>query len=671
VTTGLRVTVVGGDPATRERCAAELRGAGLPVVISDKVPGAEAEADGVVLIVGGAGTRRDGAGALLDTVAEVRRARPRGVIVACLPRGQVEVLGAATASGADDVVLVPGGPGELVARVRAALAHAAARSAAVDAERFGAVMLAAGSLIRDGVDLEERLSDWLQSVCDAVSLNRGILLLCTDDEGGALLVGASDDASLNRVPLDLDRYPEVRACLESRSEIVIEDARSSALLGPWAELAATNGGESIVAVPLVESSRSIGALLLRSRLARPELSSRALEFLRSAAALLALLLRASGSLAALREQTRRTSLAKHESERRARSLERYRDFLESAPEGMFIVEADGTMLYVNRAVEQLTGYRRDGLEGRPIATLVHDSQRALLAERVALAASGYAAPEGEPEWFELDLETTSGERLQVSASTSAALAEIGAAVLSFRDVTVSRALEAELQKTKDFLERLIDSTVDGIVASDLRGRVILFNQGAARLTGFTADEVVGKIPVWKLYPRGQASSIMRALREASAKGAGRLEPSRVEVVGKDGALIPVSLTASMVYEGGREVATVGVVSDLREQLRIEERLAQAQEKLLVSERQAVIAELAGTTAHELNQPLTSVMGYSELLKKRMVPSDPHYRAIDTILREAERMAEIVRKIGRITKYETKAYVGATQIIDLEKSTGHG
>ena len=116
------------------------------------------------------------------------------------------------------------------------------------------------------------------------------------------------------------------------------------------------------------------------------------------------------------------------------------------------------------------------------------------------------------------------------------------------------------------------------------------------------------------------------------------------------------------------VATVGVVSDLREQLRIEERLAQAQEKLVVSERQAVIAELAGTTAHELNQPLTSVIGYAELLRRRMTSSDPHFRAIDTILREAERMAEIVRKIGRITKYETKAYVGSTQIIDLEKST---
>jgi PAS domain S-box-containing protein len=665
------VTVLGGDPAARERCAAELRGAGLQVAFGTPGEAGDGEGDGVVLVVGGGQARRDGAGALLDVVTETRRARPRSLIVACLPKGQVEVLGAATASGADDVVLVPGGPGELVARVRAAVAHAAARSAAVDAERFGTVMLAAGSLIRDGVDLEERLSDWLQAVCDAVNLHRGILLLCTDDDAGALLVGASDDAGLNRVPIDLDRYPEVRACLESRAEIVVEDARSSALLGPWAELAATRGGESIIAVPLVETGRSIGALLLRSRRARPELSPRALEFLRSAAALLALLLRASGSLAAVREQTRRTSLAKHESERRARALERYRDFLESAPEGMFIVEADGTILYVNRSAEQLTGYRRDGLEGRPIGTLVHEAQRALLADRISVAAAGYAAPEGEPEWFDLDLDTTSGERILVSASTSAALADVGAAVLSFRDVTVSRALEAELQQTKEFLERLIDSTVDGIVAADLRGRIILFNQGACRLTGWTAEEVVGKIPVWKLYPRGQASAIMRALRDGAGKRAGKLEPARLELVGKDGALIPVSLSASMVYESGREVATVGVVSDLRDQLRIEERLAQAQEKLIVSERQAVIAELAGTTAHELNQPLTSVMGYSELLKKRMVPSDPHYRAIDTILREAERMAEIVRKIGRITKYETKTYVGATQIIDLEKSTGHG
>ena len=65
------------------------------------------------------------------------------------------------------------------------------------------------------------------------------------------------------------------------------------------------------------------------------------------------------------------------------------------------------------------------------------------------------------------------------------------------------------------------------------------------------------------------------------------------------------------------------------------------------------------------------MGYSELLKKKMSPDDANYRAVDIILREAERMAEIVRKIGSITRYETKAYVGSTQILDLDKSTTDG
>ncbi|MFW5879011.1 MAG: histidine kinase dimerization/phospho-acceptor domain-containing protein [Myxococcota bacterium] len=82
----------------------------------------------------------------------------------------------------------------------------------------------------------------------------------------------------------------------------------------------------------------------------------------------------------------------------------------------------------------------------------------------------------------------------------------------------------------------------------------------------------------------------------------------------------------------------------------------------------MIAELAGTTAHELNQPLTSVMGYADLLRRRIAPTDPNYRAIDIVFRESERMAEIVRKIGRITRYETKDYLGKTRIVDLDRSS---
>jgi signal transduction histidine kinase len=100
---------------------------------------------------------------------------------------------------------------------------------------------------------------------------------------------------------------------------------------------------------------------------------------------------------------------------------------------------------------------------------------------------------------------------------------------------------------------------------------------------------------------------------------------------------------------------------------MEQRLAQAQEQILAQERQAIVAELAGAAAHELNQPLTSVMAYAELLKRRLDPDTAQYKASEVIFDEADRMAEIVRKIGKITKYETKSYVGRARILDLDRS----
>ena len=100
---------------------------------------------------------------------------------------------------------------------------------------------------------------------------------------------------------------------------------------------------------------------------------------------------------------------------------------------------------------------------------------------------------------------------------------------------------------------------------------------------------------------------------------------------------------------------------------MEARLTEAQEELRAREKQALIAELAGAAAHELNQPLTSVMGYAELLKRRLERDSAPYAAAEVIYNEAERMAEIVRKIGKITRYETKSYVGHARILDLDRS----
>ncbi len=228
-------------------------------------------------------------------------------------------------------------------------------------------------------------------------------------------------------------------------------------------------------------------------------------------------------------------------------------------------------------------------------------------------------------------------------------------------------LAEELRNTRDFLQRLIDSSVDAIIAADLTGRIIVFNKGAEAICGWAAEEAKRRLSVSDLYPDQNAREIMKKLR---ADPRGQLAVTRQDILTRSGERVPVNMTASIIYEGHREVATVGIFTDLRDRMELEQKLSSAEERLEESEKNAVIVALAGTAAHELNQPLTSVMGYAELLKRRLKEGDFAYRPVDIIYREAERMAEIVRKIGKITRYETKSYVGAARILDLDKASSN-
>ena len=217
--------------------------------------------------------------------------------------------------------------------------------------------------------------------------------------------------------------------------------------------------------------------------------------------------------------------------------------------------------------------------------------------------------------------TTSGDRITVSVASIGILSEHDAAIFSFRDVTLARELDRELRRTSEFLNRILNSTVDGIIAANMRGTILLFNQGAERICGYKASDVIGRMSVRKLYPPGIAREVMRLIRSAEHGGGGRLEPVRRHLLTADGQQVPVSISAALVLDDeGREIATVGIFSDLRERLHMEQRLASAQEKLAVSEKQAVAMELAGAAAHELNQPLTSVMGYAQVLLRKLGPA---------------------------------------------------
>ncbi len=504
---------------------AELNGAEFATLCRDHIGELPADAT-LLLVVGAAATvtsRRDGPGGLLDLVAAARKLLPAAVIVACIPRdgwpegtgGPADGIKGAIHSGADDVLVVPATVGTCAARLTSAARLLEAREAIERLDRYGSALGYIARGLEVPFDRPDGLPEILAQVCDAISWQRGALLVTSDEAGEIILVAASDPREPVRAALSLERYPEVRACLASRQPVFVDDTRTSTLLGLHAETAAMHGGLAILAVPVVAESDVVGVMLLRSATARPAFDGHALRFAQLAGVLLGLVLKSGGILDGLRDQTRRYTLAGFALERRSRALEQYRDFFESASDGMVVVDKEGAVLYLNRAAEQLSGYAREGLIGRALVDIVAAEQRESLLGVVRQVAAGV-----DLEVFDVQLITTSHEPMTVSMSSSAVLAEHGAAVLAFRDVTEARSLEAELQKTKDFLERLIDSTVDGIIAADLQGQVMIFNQGAARLYGHVPEDVIGRITVKQLYPDGVAREIIGAAARGRARRGG-------------------------------------------------------------------------------------------------------------------------------------------------------
>ncbi|MCR4407490.1 MAG: response regulator [Anaerolineae bacterium] len=106
------------------------------------------------------------------------------------------------------------------------------------------------------------------------------------------------------------------------------------------------------------------------------------------------------------------------------------------------------------------------------------------------------------------------------------------------------------------------------------------------------------------------------------------------------------------------------------ELRVEERTAQlraAQAQLIEAEKTRAIVEMAGATAHELNQPLTTILGLIQLIEQNPGDKDALRKDLQRIAEAAWDMAEIVHKIGQITHYETKQYVQGVQIVDIDRA----
>lgn len=591
-------------------------------------------------------------------ILRILRARPetRDLPVVVLTALDAEdEIAKAFEAGADDFVKKPFKPVELVARVRGQLRLREAKDQLGKKEKDAQVVLELTQALASNLDFRSILFTVVQRLAEVAKVDRVSIVLVHDHHSTGYVVAASDDEQLRDLPIDLTKYPEIQEVLTSGAALVVEDAATHPLM----EIGRSKGSTfaSLSILPILYEGKPMGVLFLRSK--KPgAFRDRELALCRTIASAMAIALRNARVLQSLRDQTQEVTVARFEAERRMKSLQRYADFFESSADGIVVLDAEGKLLFSNPRAREITGYAENEMRGRPLRDVFHEEDAARATELHASFMQG-----NFPRDVDVRIKTRDGRTLIINVNTASVLREEGAVLASFRDVTQQRAVEEELKSTKEFLQRVIDSSFDAIISSDMKGKILLFNRAAERMFGRAASQIVGG-DVRSLYPHGIAKHIMKRIRE----GGGRIEDLKVEIVDGNGATIPVSFAGALMMEGETPVGSVGIFTDLREKMRMEQRLQQAQDQIIAQERQAIVAELAGAAAHELNQPLTSVRNYATLLRRLLDAGTNASSAAEVIESEAERMAEIVRKIGKITKYETKSYVGKQKILDLDRAS---
>ncbi|MBI4633200.1 MAG: PAS domain S-box protein [Deltaproteobacteria bacterium] len=320
----------------------------------------------------------------------------------------------------------------------------------------------------------------------------------------------------------------------------------------------------------------------------------------------------------------------------------YQSIIELANDGILVFNDRLQVEYANRAISQITGYDHARIMGMNIARLLGDKSRALLEDI-------FSHPEtyGEKTCTEIQFSTAAGNIRYAEICIALSIPSDGSdkANAYIRDITDQKRIENELREANEFFQNLISSSVDGIIAADMKGNIFIFNQAAEQLTGYSADEVIGKVHITQLYPEGVASDIMKKLRSSNNGGVGKLNPSQLNLISKTGEKIPFQLSATLIYDGtGSEIASVGIFTDLRKRLDMERKLQETHMQLVSSEKLASLGKLAAGIAHEINNPLGGILIYASLMIEDIPDDDPKRQDLVRIVQEAGRCKDIVKSL---------------------------
>ena len=347
------------------------------------------------------------------------------------------------------------------------------------------------------------------------------------------------------------------------------------------------------------------------------------------------------------------------------SMEEYRKLFERVAVGVYISTKEGRFLDANQSFLDMLGYdsKEEFLNMNIISDLyMRPEDRRKFQDMIE--------QDGRVVDYEVEFKRKNGTPVPV-LMTSHVRYDHNGNVTGYEGIVVDESqsydMEKRLREAHDFMNRIIQSSPNAIMAADLKGNIIIWNRAAEQTLGYPAEEVIGKMHITKIYPEGLAFDIMKMIRSPEHGGVGMLRTLQPMLyVRRDGTIIDGHLSAAMIYDDdGNEVATVGSFIDLTSRIEMERALRDTQEQLLQSEKLAAMGRLTSQVAHELNNPLYGIMNTLELLKTEIPPQNKRRKLLDMSLSETVRLSDMLRKMLSFSKpeQEEKKPVHINPVID--------
>jgi len=346
-----------------------------------------------------------------------------------------------------------------------------------------------------------------------------------------------------------------------------------------------------------------------------------------------------------------------------RSEERYRTVLDEMEEAYYELDLAGNLTFLNDALIRKSGRSREELMGMGYK----DYTPAKDLERV-YKAFNQVYKMGKPlKGIPLQAIRMDGTIIS-SEDTILPLRNKAGEIIGFRgvshDVTERLQMMEALRRSEERYRTMLDEMEEAYYEVDLTGNFIFFSDALCRQLGYSREEIMGMS--YRVYvPSENAKKVFEVYNNVYRTG----EPRKLFTsaqIRKDGTRVHTEDSIfPMRDEEGKIIGFRGISRDITDRKQRDEERKQLEQKAQFASRLASVGELASGVAHEINNPLTAVIGYAHLLLDRKdIPVDIK-RDVEVINEGAQRVAGIIKKLlvfARQTKPE-RTYVDINEIIN--------